>query len=441
MANRRELCFVYLSPALLACLALGFILEIRKAGRPAQGDHKLGIDSFEEVLTLIEQQYVHEVSREELIYGALDGMTEVLDRYSRGYTPQEWESFTRSSQGTTFGIGIRFGPLDGFLRVFRVVPGSPAERGGLRAGDRIVSIDGKKLVRETPVSRARDLVVGPRGTTVEFVLEGLGESQLRAASVVRGAYKLETVFPARYGVDRKIAYFRVKGFNQNTGMDLRRELRRSHDEETRGVIVDLRDNPGGSLQAAVTLVSAFLESDRVLTSVYREGSRPYPTQVNQPAIDPSTPLVVLVNRGSASASEIVAGALQDYKRAVIIGEHSFGKGLVQKVYELDSRPSGIKLTTARWLTPAGRSLHRRSRETDDALGRGGIIPDLELSLDEGEMELVREVWSRLGWEPRIVAAMRESTEHELAAADFVDRQLAAAIQFFDDGFPRRRIGP
>lgn len=430
---KREQLLFYLSPALLASLALGYVLHIRQLERDGGGNRELGEDTYREVMKLIEENYVEEVDREELIFGAAKGMADVLDRHSRGYTPEEWQGFSDSSEGRSHGIGIRFGLIDGWLRVFYVFPRSPAARAGLQPGDRIVAIGGRVLERGTTPAMAKDSIVGESGTAVEFELEAPDSKETRRTDVTRGSYTISSVQTARRGEEGRVAYLRISGFTQGTAREFRSALRELTKEPTDAVVLDLRDNPGGSLPAAVSVVSAFVKSERVLTSVYRHGSRSYPSL--ESVIAPDVPLAVLVNEGSASASEIVAGALQDFRRAIIVGEHTYGKGLVQKVFSLNSRDTGVKITTARWLTPSGRTI-QREHERDV---RGGVLPDLILAMGSSEMHWVREQWGRLGFEPFVLDLIDNEPDQVRVPSDFTDRQLDAAIACLSADRPARML--
>lgn len=432
---RREHFLIYLSPALLASLALAYVLHIRSLERDGGGSRELGEDTYREVMSLIEEHYVTDVDRDELIFGAVKGMADVLDRHSRGYTPEEWRRFSDSSEGRSHGIGIRFGLIDGWLRVFHVFPRSPAARGGLVEGDRLVAIDGEEIARGTTPSMARNSIVGESGTRVRFTIEALESGRRREVEIVRGSYGIPSVTSGRRGTDGRLAYIRIANFTQSTADEFHRELERMEEQETDGILIDLRDNPGGSLPAAVAVVGSFVKTDRVLTSVYRKGSRTYPAL--QHVVVPDRPVAILVNDGSASASEIVAGALQDFRRALIVGEHSYGKGLVQKVFTLRSRETGVKITTARWLTPAGRTIQRR--HDDDV--RGGILPDLVVAMKKSDRRWVRETWSRLELKPFVIEMLDRDPDQVHLPDAFRDLQLDAAVAALEGESPTRRVEP
>lgn len=423
---KRAWFLIYLSPALLACLAIAGVIYVRQRPREFGGDHELGEDSYREVMQLIEKHHVTGVDRDKLIYGALDGMAAVLDRHSRGYDMEEWQEFQRSSEGTRAGIGIFFGTIDGLARTLYVFPGGPAAKSGFQTGDRLCSIDGNQIPQGAKTGFVRDLILGAAGTSIDFEVETWDSSERRQLRVVRGFYNTPSVVADRIGPNKKIGYIHLKSFKNKSDVEVSLALRRliKESDGLEGAILDLRENLGGSLQAAVGVVGAFMKTDRVLVSSYREYSRRYPTKVAPVAAN--LPLVVLVNQGSASASEIVAGALQDYRRAIIVGTNSYGKGVVQKVFPLKSRPAGVKITTAYWLTPSGRVLQRSEDKSGNHVG--GIIPDLHVTAKRQDMQYLFEYWQRIPLADEIVQAMQGDSNHLKIPDGFVDPQLTVALQ-------------
>ncbi len=436
---RRAWFLIYLSPALLACLAIAGVIYVRQQPRDFGGDHELGEDSYREVMQLIEEHHVTGVDRDELIYGALDGMAAVLDRHSRGYDKEEWQEFQRSSEGRRAGIGIFFGTLNGLARTLYVFPGGPAEKSGFRAGDRLCSIDGNKIPQGVKTSFVRDLILGPAGSSIDFEVETWKSSERRHLKVTRGFYNTPSVVAERIGPEKKIGYIHLKSFKNKSDVEVSLALRRLLKEANglEGAVLDLRENLGGSLQAAVGVVGVFMKTDLALVSSYREYSRRYPTKTAPVA--PDLPLVVLVNQGSASASEIVAGALQDYRRAIIVGTNSYGKGVVQKVFPLKTRPAGVKITTAYWLTPSGRVLQRNEDKGGNHVG--GIIPDLHVIASRQDMQYLFEYWQRIPLADDIVRAMQEDENNLKVPEGFVDPQLTVALQVLAGEPVRKLVAP
>ncbi len=388
------------------------------------GDHELGEDSYREVMELIETWHVTKVPRDQLIYGALDGMASTLDRHSRGYTEEEWQEFQRSSQGDQAGIGIYFGFLKGFATVLHVFPDSPAERAGMKAGDRITTVNGQAIPQGVKTTYVRDLIMGPPGSQVDFKVRSLEDGQERALVVTRGIYHVTSVNSAVLGEKRDVGYIRLTSFKDHSDQEMASALKKLLKDGVSSLVLDLRDNPGGALRAAVGIVSQFLEADCVLRSSYRTHSQTYPSR--GPLLAPDMPLVVLMNSNSASASEIVAGALQDYRRALIVGTPSYGKGVVQKIFPLETRPAGIKITTAFWLTPSGRVLQRGGQGDRDAVG--GIRPDFLVEISRKDTQYLREFWQRLPLGENIVASLQQDENNLKLPEGYVDPQLGAALK-------------
>lgn len=424
---RRENAVNCLLSVSLSLLVAGLFIYIREARLSAAEEKSRGQDTFREFMDIVESVYVEDVSREDLIHSALKGMADQLDPWSEAYTPQEWERLQRTFRGVQLGLGIRFGKLGEGIRVLRVVPGSPAEKAGLGAGDRFISIAGNSLGDAVTTDDVRFLLADAPAQVVSMRMERWNTNDVREVSVERGTFKIETVFPHHVGDDGKIGLVRMTSFNQETGEDFRLALNKIVEDQCRGLIVDLRGNGGGALAQAVRCVGAFISTDIVLTSVYRDRIREYPTEDLPVASD--IPLVVLVDASTASASEVMAGALQDYKRAVILGEHTYGKGVVQDVYGLRTRKMGLKLTSARYLTPAKRDLRRRSRNPENESDRGGIIPDHTIPVTRNQARIIEVFWDRRAM-PGFVAAALDQTEGALRIPEgFVDPHVSAAIDW------------
>lgn len=398
---------------------------------------------LQEVMELIEAQYVTDVPREQLIKGALKGMTDTLDIHSRTYTEDEWRRFSSMSEGREPGIGIRFAKIGEAVVVLRVIPESPADDAGLRAAEQIRSLAGHEIVAGASAQDVKSFILGA-GTTFEIeVSDWPDATATRKIDVTRGAYKLESVFSRVIQPDEfpetaaggrldAIGYLQILTFNHQTGEDFRDQLSDLLDRGVGGLVLDLRGNGGGTLQEAVKVVASFLETDRVLTSVYRDASRFYPTL--DPVLAPDRPVVVLVNGGSASASEVAVGALQDYRRALVLGEHSLGKGVIQTVYKLASRETGVKLTTARYLTPAGRSLQKKRQKPRNAMERGGIIPDVVLPISARDWRDIMELRDRQTMPGSVARALQAHPKSFRTIPEgFRDRQLDAAIAYLATG--------
>jgi len=327
---------------------------------------KLPLDelrTFADVFNQIRQSYVEEVDDKTLLENAIRGMLSGLDPHSTYLDSKSFEELQSTTTGEFGGLGLEVGMENGFVKVISPIDDTPAQKAGIEAGDLIIKIDGKP-VKGLSLNEAVEAMRGPRGSTIELTIvrEGMRapmDLQLKRDTIKVASVKSRALEPG-YG------YVRIAQFQANTGTEFRKVIEKLKKENSplRGLVLDLRNNPGGILQSSVDVVDALVRSGLI---VYTEGRLPNSkTQFSASADDitDGTPMVVLINGGSASASEIVAGALQDHKRAVIMGTASFGKGSVQTVVPL-SENSAIKLTTARYFTPNGRSIQAH-----------GIVPDI-----------------------------------------------------------------
>jgi carboxyl-terminal processing protease len=429
----RAFYLVYLSPALLAVLGLGLVTWARERDETPAVDREIGADTFREALELIESEYVEDVSREDLIAAAVKGMTDALDRHSRGYDEEELLGFRTNNRGDEAGIGVHFGRVKDRWWVFRVVADGPADRAGVEDGDEILAIDGEEPGPLARVEDLRTLVVGEAGTTLNFRLRAWQSEETREVEVRRGFYRNEKVFAKK--IENETGYLRLGNFDESSARRARRALEALRRAGAQRYVLDLRGNLGGSVQAAVDIVGLFVAADVVLTSTTRRDREVYGTSGTPPFA--REPLVVLTDGESASASEIVAGALQDYERAVVIGEHSYGKGLMQNVFELRTRPLGLKFTVARWYTPAGRLLQRGGGE--DSVRRGGILPDYPIVVSEEQRRLVAREWSRQRIRPDILEFMTSDPAFEAMPEDYEDPVLSRAMDWFAGRPMSRRL--
>ena len=317
---------------------------------------------FTEALDRIRMAYVEEIDDKTLLENAIRGMLAGLDPHSAYMAGQEYDALQETTSGEFGGLGIEVGRENGYIKVISPIDGTPADRAGIEAGDLIIQIDNKPLRELTP-EEAANMMRGEPGTevTVTIAREGMEPFEL---SVVREVIAITSV-RSRI-LEPGYAYVRIAQFRLNTGEELEDELRELYAEhgELKGVVLDLRNNPGGVLQASVRVVDAFIEDGSIVSTKGRLGGNDMTFSASLATIAPDVPLAVLVNNGSASASEIVAGALQDHGRAVVMGTQSFGKGSVQTVLPLDDTRA-IKLTTSIYYTPSGRSIQAQ-----------GITPDI-----------------------------------------------------------------
>jgi carboxyl-terminal processing protease len=344
-------------------LALGSIAGGRLNKQQAQvtpGDALVDnavVRSFVKALQLVDENYVSATDQERLTKAAILGMLHRLDPHSSFFDRREYNEMRQEQRSEFYGIGVTINQRNGRIYVLGVSPGLPAERAGLRYGDAIIAVDGKSA-RDWTQSDALKHVRGERGAPVEITVERAGEPRPIPLRVVRDKVPFPSVrnhFPLRPG----IGYIALTGgFNETTSDELRAAIDELKTQGMTSLILDLRRNPGGLLKQAIQVAETFLPRDvEIVTVRARDGRIQKQTYKSENTEPERMPLVVLINRETASASEIVAGAIQDHDRGLIIGEDSFGKGLVQSVYPLPGG-TGLTLTTAKYYTPSGRSIQR-----------------------------------------------------------------------------------
>jgi carboxyl-terminal processing protease len=344
---------------------------------------KTQVKRFAKVIAIIHHFYVTPVSNKQLFDDAIEGMLTKLDPHSDYLSEDDLKSLKVLTSGEFDGIGVTIMPDLGVLRVISPIEGSPAEKAGLQAGDLIVRIN-DKLVKDLSLSKAITLIRGKRGSKVTLYIVRKDEAKPIKLRVTRGKVQVPTVKEQLF--DDYYGYVRIGIFYKTTQQDLLKaikQLKAESKQQLRGLIIDLRNNPGGLLEPSIQVADDFLDANKLGNNkliVYTKGAPDNRRKnFNATAGDllPNISIVVLMNSGSASASEIVAGALQDHKRAVILGTRSFGKGSVQTVLPID-KDSAVKITTALYYTPSGRSIQAK-----------GIEPNVvvnELKITEGKVE-------------------------------------------------------
>ena len=322
---------------------------------------------FTDVLAIIQNQYVDETEPREVMYGAIRGMLRTLDPHSSFMDPESYREMQVETSGSFGGLGIEITVRDDVLTVVAPIEGTPAWRAGIQPGDKIVKIEGL-ATKDMSLTDAVKKMRGPKGTKVTITVVREGAKEPIDVSVTREVIQVQSVKSQE--IEPGIGYVRISQFQERTAPDLVSSVEKFEKAgRLSGLIVDLRGNPGGLLSSAVEVSEEFLGDGKLV--VYTEGRVPnqnlrFVAHAKRAVTD--TPIVVLVNQGSASASEIVAGAMQDYGRAVILGTTTFGKGSVQTIIPLPDG-SGLRLTTAKYFTPKGRSIHGK-----------GITPDIVIEL-------------------------------------------------------------
>jgi carboxyl-terminal processing protease len=322
------------------------------------------IKVFSEALNEIQKKYVEEKDSKELIYGAIRGMMNTLDPHSTFLSPEEFKELEVETSGIFSGIGIEITLKDGVLAVVSPIEGSPADKAGLSPGDKILQID-EKTTKNMTLNEAVRLIRGQRGTKVTLLIFHEGAKEPQKYTIVREVIPIKSIKSKM--LEEGYGYVRISTFQDKTSEDFQlalKKLESTTKEGLKGLVLDLRNDPGGLLNEAVKVSDIFLESGLIVSIQGRTKELNQKFMAHPDKFPRKYPLVVLVNEGSASASEIVAGALQDQKRAIILGTPTFGKGSVQTIIPLEDN-SGIKLTTARYYTPNGRSIQAK-----------GITPDI-----------------------------------------------------------------
>src|SRR5271167_1872296 len=343
---------------LLACGFLGILFAQRtgqqSSSMSSDSDVKDSLKQFTDVYAVIEDNYAEPVNPDKAIYnGAIPGMLHALDPHSNFFDPKSYALMREDQRGKYYGVGMTVGPRNNKVIVIAPFAGTPAYRAGIRPGDVIVAVDGKPTDNMSTGDVA-DLLKGPKGTTVHITILREGDDKPLEFAVVRDEiprYSVDLHFLIRPG----IGYLHINGFNETTEKEVGDALDQMGD--LKGLILDLRQNPGGLLSEGVGVADKFLRKGQLIVSHHGRSSPEKRYTATHGDGGKEYPIVVLVNRGTASAAEIVAGAIQDHDRGLIVGETTFGKGLVQTVYPL-SENTGLALTTAKYYTPSGRLIQR-----------------------------------------------------------------------------------
>lgn len=358
---------------ILSSVVLAFAsLSISGIERKTKDELYQKVELFSDALVIISSDYVEEVNFKDLIYGALKGMLSSLDAHSQFMDPDTHKELKVETEGKFGGLGIEITIKDGLLTVVTPIEDTPAWKAGLKAQDRIVKIN-NELTRDITLTEAVKKLRGKPGEPVNITVLRESEKKILEFKIVRDIIKIKDIKEARI-LEENIAYIRLVEFRENTPQDLDVALKNLQKEGMQALILDLRNNPGGLLDVAVKVTEKFIQKGKLI--VFTKGRKErqnleFFSRENLPLLD--LPMVVLINAGSASGSEIVAGCLKDYQRAIIIGEKSFGKGSVQTVIPL-SDGSALRLTTSKYFTPKGYQIHEK-----------GVVPDI--AVEEGRIEL------------------------------------------------------
>ena len=322
------------------------------------------IDLFSEVLNKINNEYVEEVNQSDTMDAAINGVLQSLDPYSSYMSPEMFRDMQTETSGKFGGLGIEVGMEHGVVKVISPIDNSPASRVGVKAGDYIVKINDNQ-VQGKSLTEAVELMRGPVGSDIEITVRRKGVKKSIIFTITREIIKIESV-KSKY-IDEGIGYLRLTSFNENSGNQIKKKIKEfNNKKDLKGYILDLRNNPGGLLSQAIKIADFFLEDGEIVSTKGRKKSENRKFFAKKGDLTNGMTLIVLINYGSASASEIVAGALKDHKRAILVGENSYGKGSVQSVIPLKNK-GAIRLTISKYYLPSGKSI-----------SEVGVTPDIEI---------------------------------------------------------------
>jgi carboxyl-terminal processing protease len=339
------------------------------------------IDLFGEVLEKINKEYVDEIDQSKSMDSAINGLLQSLDPYSAYMSPESFESMQTETSGEFGGLGIEVGMEAGVIKVISPIDNTPASRAGLKAGDYIVKINDVQ-VQGKSLMDAVDLMRGPVGSSVEVTVRRRGQKKALIFNISREIIEVQSVkFKL---LDDNIGYIRLTSFNENSSQQIKEKIKKfNKNKNLKGFILDLRNNPGGLLSQAIKISDFFLENGEIVSTKSRRASENRKWFAKKGDLTNGKTLIVLINYGSASASEIVAGALKDHKRAIILGENSYGKGSVQSIIPLKNR-GAIRLTIAKYYLPSGKSI-----------SKVGVTPDIEIIEDSDSFKINTETDNQL----------------------------------------------
>lgn len=397
---------------LLCVCSFFFFGSAIKIDRDVKDETYKELTLFADTLAIIQSQYVEESEPKDLIYGSLKGMLSSLDPYSEFLPPEEYKELKADTEGKFGGVGMEITLKDGLVTVVSPLEDTPAWEAGIKSGDKIVKIN-DEIIKDFTLTDAVRLLRGDPGTEVKITAWREKEKKMIDFEIVRAMIKIEDIKDVRIIDDSGIGYIRLVEFSEETPDDLSGALDNLQEQGMKALILDVRYNPGGLLDVAAKVTENFLDKNKIIVTTKGRGNLQnleFRSRTSSKYKD--LPMVVLINEGSASGSEILAGALKDHKRAIVIGEKSFGKGSVQTVIPL-SDGSALKLTTSKYFTPSGASIHGE-----------GIDPDIEIKYErmvkkeEQEDEFPEEVAKTLELEeePDDPFIKRYETDNQLIRA-------------------------
>jgi carboxyl-terminal processing protease len=341
------------------------------------------IDLFGEVLEKISKEYVDEVDQSKSMDSAINGLLQSLDPYSAYMTPESFEGMQTETSGEFGGLGIEVGMEAGVVKVISPIDNTPASKAGLKAGDYIVKINSTQ-VQGKSLMEAVELMRGPVGSSIEITVRRRGVKKALIFNIMREVIQVQSVKSEL--IDNNIGYIRLTSFNENSSEQIKEKINKlNKNKDLKGYILDLRNNPGGLLSQAIKISDFFLENGEIVSTRSRQASENRKWFAKKGDLINGKTLIILINYGSASASEIVAGALKDHKRAIILGENSYGKGSVQSIIPLKNR-GAIRLTIAKYYLPSGKSI-----------SEVGVTPDIEVAEGSDDFKFNSETDNQLNF--------------------------------------------
>ena len=359
-----------------------YVLSIQVANSIENNIYKK-IDLFGEVLEKINKEYVDEIDQSKSMDSAINGLLQSLDPYSSYMSPEIFTEMQTETSGEFGGLGIEVGMEAGVVKVISPIDDTPASRAGIKAGDYIVKINDTQ-VQGKSLSEAVELMRGPVGSSIELTIRRVGKKKALTFNIVREIIQIRSVKADI--LEKSIGYIRLTSFNDNSAEQIKKEVEKlEKNKSVNSYILDLRNNPGGLLSQAIRISDFFLENGEIVSTKSRKASENRKWFANKGDLTNGKTLIVLINYGSASASEIVAGALKDHKRAILLGENSYGKGSVQSIIPLKNK-GAIRLTVAKYYLPSGKSI-----------SEVGVTPDIEINEKNDDFRIKTETDNQLNY--------------------------------------------
>ena len=364
-------------------ILFSFLFIYLNAAKSAETNIYQKIDLFGEVLEKINKEYVDEINQSESMDSAINGLLQSLDPYSAYMSPEIFNEMQTETSGEFGGLGIEVGMESGVVKVISPIDDTPASRAGIKAGDYIVKINNIQ-VQGKSLSEAVDLMRGPVGSGIELTIRRRGEKKALTFKIIREVIQIQSVKSEL--LEKDIGYIRLTSFNENSGKQVEKNIKDLEKKNNiKSYILDLRNNPGGLLSQAIKISDFFLNNGEIVSTKSRKASENRKWFASEGDLTKGKTLIVLINYGSASASEIVAGALKDHKRAILLGENSYGKGSVQSIIPLKN-DGAIRLTVAKYYLPSGKSI-----------SEVGVSPDIEIGEESDDFRIKTETDNQLNY--------------------------------------------